>query len=51
MEEIQNESIRSISHCQMFCIKYSAICLFALLCLMFAEVVTHLFDMNQTDEH
>lgn len=37
IKEIQNESIRSISHCQMFRIKYSAICLFAFLCLMFAE--------------
>lgn len=30
IKEMQNESIRGISHCQMFYMKYSAICLFAL---------------------
>lgn len=38
MKEIQNESIRTTCHCQMFCIKYSTICLFVFLRLMFAEV-------------
>lgn len=52
IKEIQNECIRSISPCQMFYIKYSVICLFALsLFDVCWGVVTHLFDMKQTDEH
>lgn len=52
MKEIQNESVKRISHCQMFYMKYSTICLFAVILFDVCwGVVTRLFDMNQMGEH
>lgn len=48
MKEIQNESIKRISHCQMFYMKYSTICLFAVILFDVCwGVVMCLFDMYQ----